>query len=218
MFIFTKIRKLNCYIFSSAMSIETQFWFSVTKKRFSILDLKFYLKKYFGFWILNPFVTHQWPYKFSKPQWPYHGLSDQSFFSKTFYTWTLMTIPRSHRPGFFKPSLWEHGMITGGLGQKPDWKKWFSLSDSDMVTGGVKKILDFGFEINFSRGFWILTWNPFDVEFCPTVGLMQRFLLTIILDDVLSFVHGLQTWQGWKKSIIIDKQHSYQLLITTHPY
>ncbi len=59
-----------------------------------------------------------------------------------------MTIPRSHRPGFFNPvcetvvwsimfkvenvfekkkgkntSLWVHGMVTGGPGQKPDWKK-----------------------------------------------------------------------------------------------
>ncbi len=29
-------------------------------------------------------------------------------------------------------------MVTGGPGQKPDWKKWPSLSDSDMVTGGLK--------------------------------------------------------------------------------
>ncbi len=67
-------------------------------------------------------LTHQWRYKFNKPQWPYHGLSDRVFFSKTFYTWTSMTIPRSHRPGFFKPGLWDHGMVTGGPGQKPDWK------------------------------------------------------------------------------------------------
>ncbi len=30
-------------------------------------------------------------------QWPYHGLSDQVFFPKTFYTWMSMTIPQSHR-------------------------------------------------------------------------------------------------------------------------
>ncbi len=25
-------------------------------------------------------LTHQWPYKFNKPQWPYHGLSERFFF------------------------------------------------------------------------------------------------------------------------------------------
>ncbi len=49
MLIFTEIRKLNCYIFSSVVSIETQFWFSVTKKK--ILDFKSLCKKDFGFWI-----------------------------------------------------------------------------------------------------------------------------------------------------------------------
>ncbi len=72
-----------------------------------------------------------------------------------------MTITQSHRPGFYKLSLWDHGMVTdiwgrkyvwkkmkkpglwdrgmvtGELDQKPDWKKWPSLSDSDMVTGGL---------------------------------------------------------------------------------
>ncbi len=38
------------------MSIETQFWFSITKKNFWVLDLKFNFKKDSGFWILNPFV------------------------------------------------------------------------------------------------------------------------------------------------------------------
>ncbi len=36
-----------------------------------------------------------------------------------------------------KPDLWDRGMVTGGPGQKPDWKKWPSLSHSDMVTGGI---------------------------------------------------------------------------------
>ncbi len=53
MLIFTKIRKLNSNIFSSVMSIETQFWFSVTKKK--ILDFKTLCKKDFGFWIWNQF-------------------------------------------------------------------------------------------------------------------------------------------------------------------
>ncbi len=34
-----------------------------------------------------------------------------------------MTILRSHRPSFFEPGLWDHGMVIDGLGQKPDWKK-----------------------------------------------------------------------------------------------
>ncbi len=29
-------------------------------------------------------------------------------------------------------------MAIGGAGQKPDWKKWPGLSDSDMVTGGLR--------------------------------------------------------------------------------
>ncbi len=32
---------------------------------------------------------------------------------------------------------WDRGMVIGGLGQKPDWKKWPGLSDNDMVTGGL---------------------------------------------------------------------------------
>ncbi len=39
---------------------------------------------------LNVFIyldlTHQWPYKFNKPQWPYHGLSDWGFFLRHFTT------------------------------------------------------------------------------------------------------------------------------------
>ncbi len=46
-------------------------------------------------------LTHQWSYEFNKPQWPYHVLSDQGFFSKTIYIWTSMTILRYHRPFFF---------------------------------------------------------------------------------------------------------------------
>ncbi len=36
-----------------------------------------------------------------------------------------MTIPRSHRPGFLKPGLWDRGMVTDVYGQKCVWgKKW----------------------------------------------------------------------------------------------
>ncbi len=41
-----------------------------------------------------------------------------------------------------KPSLWDRGMITGGPGQKPDWKKMTGLSDSDLVTGGLILIME----------------------------------------------------------------------------
>ncbi len=34
-----------------------------------------------------------------------------------------------------KPSLWDRGVTTGGLGQKSDRKKWPSLSDSGMASG-----------------------------------------------------------------------------------
>ncbi len=37
-----------------------------------------------------------------------------------------------------KPGLWDRGMVTGGLSQKPDFKKMTRLSESDMVTGGLK--------------------------------------------------------------------------------
>ncbi len=32
------------------------------------------------------------------------------------------------------------GVATGGPGQKPDRKKWPSLSDSDMASGGLKNL------------------------------------------------------------------------------
>ncbi len=72
-------------------------------------------------YMLVPILTHQWPYEFNKPQWPYHGLSDHVF-SRAFYTWMSVTIPRSHRLGLKKPGLWDRGMVTGGPGQKHDWK------------------------------------------------------------------------------------------------
>ncbi len=34
-----------------------------------------------------------------------------------------MTIPRSRSPGFFKPSLWDRGMVTDVWGRKYVWKK-----------------------------------------------------------------------------------------------
>ncbi len=37
-----------------------------------------------------------------------------------------------------KPGVWDRGMVTGGPGQKSDWKKWPGLSDSDMVIGKLK--------------------------------------------------------------------------------
>ncbi len=79
-----------------------------------------------------------------------------------------MTIPRSHRPGFLnpvcqivewsltfrvknvfekkkwkKPGLWDRGMVWS----LADWvknlieKNWPDLSDSDMVTGGLMRVL-----------------------------------------------------------------------------
>ncbi len=41
-----------------------------------------------------------------------------------------------------KPGLWEPDMVTGETGQKPDWKKWPCLSDSDMVTGGLNLVCE----------------------------------------------------------------------------
>ncbi len=72
-----------------------------------------------------------------------------------------MTIPRSHRPDFFKPGLWDRGMTfrfenvfekkneNNPVCETLVWsladqvknlieKKWPGLSDSDMVTGGLK--------------------------------------------------------------------------------
>ncbi len=74
-----------------------------------------------------------------KRQWPYHGLSDPVFFSKTFYTilhldindhttvcetveWLLMFRVENVLK-MKKPGLWDLVMVTGGPGQKPNWKK-----------------------------------------------------------------------------------------------
>ncbi len=35
------------------------------------------------------------------------------------------------------PCLWDRDVATGGPGQKPDRKKWPSLSDSGMASGGL---------------------------------------------------------------------------------
>ncbi len=56
----------------------------------------------------SPQLTHQWPYH----------CQTGFFFPKTFYTWISMTIPRFHKPGFLKPSLCDHGMVTDVQGQK----------------------------------------------------------------------------------------------------
>ncbi len=79
-------------------------------------------------------------------------------FSKTFYTWTSMTIPQSHRPGLRSVRPWYgHWRLGSKMCLKKKWKnpicetvvwsmvdrvknliekKWPRLSDSDMVTGG----------------------------------------------------------------------------------
>ncbi len=36
-----------------------------------------------------------------------------------------------------KTGLWDRGVATGGLGQKPDRKEWPGLSDSGMASGGT---------------------------------------------------------------------------------
>ncbi len=40
-----------------------------------------------------------------------------------------------------KPGWRDRGMVTGGggLGQKPDWKKWPGLLDTNMVAAGLRK-------------------------------------------------------------------------------
>ncbi len=110
----------------------------------------------------NHSLTHQWRYKFNKPSDHITVCQTRFFFSKTFYTWMLMIIPRSHRPGFFKPCLWEvvwsvTFRVENVFGKKNEkdpmcetivWslvdrvknlieKKWPGLSDSDMATGGL---------------------------------------------------------------------------------
>ncbi len=50
-----------------------------------------------------------------------------------------MTIPGSHRLGFFKPGLWDRGMVADVYGRKCVWKKKMKkpgLWDRGMVTGG----------------------------------------------------------------------------------
>ncbi len=109
-------------------------------------------------------LTHQWPYKFNEPQWPYHGLSDRFFpqdilhldvndhttVSQTvfFFNWSVrpwyghwrleskMCLKKKNEKN---TGLWDRGMVTGGPGQKPDWKK-MTRSVSDKVTGGLRKV------------------------------------------------------------------------------
>ncbi len=40
-------------------------------------------------------------------------------------------------PLWKKPGLWDRGVATGGLGQKPARKKWPGLSDRGMASGGL---------------------------------------------------------------------------------
>ncbi len=97
-------------------------------------------------WLL---LTHQRPYEFNKPQWPYHGLSDLFFFLRHFtprrqwpyhclidqvflnpvgetVVWSLTFRVENvfkKKEKEKKPGLWDRGIVTGGPGQKPDWKK-----------------------------------------------------------------------------------------------
>ncbi len=98
---------------------------------------------------ISVILSHQWSYEFNKPQWPYHGLSDWGFFLRHF-------TPRCQWPypgpwyghwhlgqkcvwkNMKNPGLWGHGMVTGGRVKNLIEKKWPGLSDSDMVTGGLK--------------------------------------------------------------------------------
>ncbi len=56
-------------------------WFKIyNSKVFTLNILKINFKIPLIFCILSPNLTHRWPYKFNRPHWPYHSLSDQVFF------------------------------------------------------------------------------------------------------------------------------------------
>ncbi len=110
------------------------------------------------------FLIHQWPYEFNKPQWPYHGLSYWVFLKRHFTTghqwqyhglidwvkknpvyetvvWSLtITVGNVLEKKMKKPGLRDRGLVTGRLGQKPDWKKmawsvrwWYGLKKNGLV-------------------------------------------------------------------------------------
>ncbi len=47
------------------------------KSFFFFFFFKNALKVYICHYIIGTNLTHQWQYKFNKPQWPYHSLSDR---------------------------------------------------------------------------------------------------------------------------------------------
>ncbi len=49
-----------------------------------------------------------------------------------------------------KPGLWDHGVATGGPGQKPDGKKQPGLSDSGMASGGLTSFTPYG-KLDFEK-------------------------------------------------------------------
>ncbi len=52
---------------------------------------------------------------------------------------TDVLVENDFKKKWKNPDLWDHGVSTGGPGQKPDRKKWPGLSDSGMISGGLKK-------------------------------------------------------------------------------
>ncbi len=50
---------------------------------------------------------------------------------------TDVLVKNDLKKKFTKPGLWDRGVATGGLGQKPDGKKWPGVSDSGMASGGL---------------------------------------------------------------------------------
>ncbi len=114
--------------------------------------------------ILDEFaLTHQWPYKFNKPQWPYHSLSDWVFFLRHFtpgrqwpyhgptdrfflnpacetVVWSLtFRVKKCVWKKKWKNPVWET-VVWSLVDQVKNLieKKWPGLSDSGMVTGGLK--------------------------------------------------------------------------------
>ncbi len=59
-------------------------------------------------------------------QWPYHGPTDWVFLNPVYETvvWSLtFTVKNVFKKNEKKTGLWDRGMVTGGPGRKPDWKK-----------------------------------------------------------------------------------------------
>ncbi len=72
-------------------------------------------------------LTHQWPYKFNKPQWPYLSPTGCFFFNPVCGTvvWSLtFRVKNVFEKKWKNPDLWDSDMVTGGLNRSQEYE-WY---------------------------------------------------------------------------------------------